>query len=98
MLPLVGTNADPAGAVANAAIDARNTAAVAAYTMASSTTGNYAIAQPPVGAYDLTITVMGFKKFVRTGLTVTEAAPLLKTDSKEISYDWRRSRWTICRF
>ena len=108
---ITGTITDPAGAVvANAAIEARNTATGAVYTAASSTTGNYTIAQLPVGTYDLTITVMGFKKFVRTGLTVevagtlridgrlevgaatesvtvTEAAPLLKTDSTEISYN-----------
>jgi hypothetical protein len=108
---ITGTISDPAGAViANAAIEARNVATDAIYQAASSTTGNYTIAQLPVGTYELTVAVMGFKKFVRPGLvvevagtlrvdammevgtasesvTVTEAAPLLKTEGGEVSYN-----------
>ena len=76
--------------------------------MASSATGNYTIPNLPTGTYQLSVTVPGFKKFVRAGLliqaaqtirvdvamevgsatesvTVTEAAPLLKTESGELS-------------
>ncbi|MBV8844477.1 MAG: TonB-dependent receptor [Bryobacterales bacterium] len=108
---ITGTITDPAGAVvANAAVEAKNVGTGAVYSAASSGTGNYTIAQLPVGSYDLTVTVMGFKKFVRTGLvvevagtlrvdpklevgastesiTVTEAAPLLKTEGGEVSYN-----------
>ncbi|MBV9399270.1 MAG: carboxypeptidase regulatory-like domain-containing protein [Bryobacterales bacterium] len=108
---ITGTVSDPAGAViAAAAIEARNVATGAVYPTASSTTGNYTISQLPVGTYDLTVNVMGFKKFIRTGLvvevagtlrvdanlevgsasesvTVTEAAPLLKTEGGEVSYN-----------
>jgi hypothetical protein len=108
---ITGTIADPAGAViAGAAIEARNTATSAVYPVQSSATGNYTIAQLPVGAYDLTVSVAGFKKFVRTGLvvevagtlridatlevgaasesvTVQAEAPLLKTESGEVSYN-----------
>src|SRR5215472_6084410 len=74
---ITGTVSDPAGAVvAAAAVEARNVATGAVYPVASSTTGNYTIAQLPAGAYDLTVTVMGFKKFIRTGLTVEVAATL----------------------
>ncbi len=106
---MTGTISDPAGAVvANAAIEARNTGTGAVYSVASSATGNYTIAQLPSGAYELTVTVPGFKKFIRAGLTieaaqtirvnatlevgsatesvtVTEATPLLKTESGELS-------------
>jgi hypothetical protein len=108
---ITGTVSDPANAVvAGATIEARNVATGAVYQAASSTTGNYTIAQLPAGNYELTVTVMGFKKFVRTGLvvevagtlrvdatlevgsatesvTITEAAPLLKTEGGEVSHN-----------
>jgi hypothetical protein len=78
---ITGTVADPGGAVvAGAAIEARNTATGAVYPVASSATGNYTIAQLPAGAYDLTVTVAGFKKFIRAGLTV-EVAGTLRVDA-----------------
>src|SRR5262249_50640084 len=78
---ITGTVSDPAGAViASAAIEARNVATGAVYPVASSTTGNYTIAQLPAGSYELTVTVMGFKKFVRTGLVV-EVAGTLRVDA-----------------
>ena len=68
---ITGTISDPTGAVvANAAIEARNVATGAVYPVASSGTGNYTIAQLPAGGYELTVTVAGFKKFVRTDLAV----------------------------
>ena len=45
----------------------------AVYPAASSATGNYTIAQLPVGTYELSVTVPGFKKYVRTGITVEVA-------------------------
>ena len=106
---ITGTIVDPGGAIiAGAAIEAKNVATGAVYAAASSGTGNYTIAQLPVGTYELTVTVAGFKKFVRTNLvvevaetervdakleigaanesiTVTEAAPLLKTEGGEVA-------------
>lgn len=109
---ITGTVSDPAGAVvANAAVDARNTATGANYSAASSATGNYTIAQLPVGTYDLAVSAPGFKKYLRPGITVEVAgtarvdatlevgantesitveaeAPLLKTESGEVSYNF----------
>jgi outer membrane receptor protein involved in Fe transport len=106
---MTGTVSDPTGAViASAAIEAHNMDTDAAYPAVSSTTGNYTIAQLPAGNYQLTVTVPGFKKFIRNGLivqaaqtirvdavmevgnagesvTVDAAAPLLKTESGELS-------------
>src|SRR5689334_3494362 len=106
---MTGTIIDPAGAVVgSAAVKARNTETSAVYPVASSSTGNYTIPSLPAGTYELTVTVPGFKKFVRTGLiiqaaqtirvdaalevgsatesvTVSEATPLLKTESGELS-------------
>ncbi|MBZ5575327.1 MAG: carboxypeptidase-like regulatory domain-containing protein [Acidobacteriia bacterium] len=71
---ITGTIQDPAGAViSNAVVEARNIATGAAYPAASSATGNYTIAQLPAGAYELTVTVPGFKKYVRGGLQVEVA-------------------------
>ncbi len=108
---ITGTIADPAGAVVAAGkVEAKNIATGAVFEVASTETGNYTIAQLPAGTYEMTVTVPGFKKFVRQNLTVqvaatvridvvlevgatsesvtvTEAAPLLKTESGELSHN-----------
>ena len=74
---ITGTVTDPAGAVvATAAVEARNTATGIAYQAASTSTGNYTIAQLPVGTYDVSAAVPGFKKYVRQGVTVGVAEVL----------------------
>ncbi|MCU1339269.1 MAG: Cna B-type protein, partial [Bryobacterales bacterium] len=107
---ITGTVSDPAGAVvANAPIQTRNIETGATYETASSSTGNFSVLQLPVGTYEITVAVQGFKKYIRAGLqvgvaqtvrvdiplevgatseavTVTEAAPLLKTESGELSH------------
>ena len=108
---ITGTISDPAGAVvAGANIEAKNVATGATYDVASTATGNYTLSQLPAGAYEMSVTVTGFKKFVRQNLTVqvagtirvdvvlevgatsesvtvTEATPLLKTESGELSHN-----------
>jgi hypothetical protein len=106
---ITGTIFDPAGAVVpGAAIEVKSADTGAVYQGGTSATGNYVI-PVPVGRYTLTVTVKGFKKFVRENLvvtvatdvrqdvplsvgdvtdtiTVTESAPLLKTESGELSH------------
>jgi hypothetical protein len=78
---ITGTISDPAGAVvAGAAVEAKNNATGAVYPAASSATGNYTIAQLPAATYQVTVTVAGFKKFIRTGLLV-EVAGTLRVDA-----------------
>src|SRR5262249_11352754 len=73
-------------------------------------TGNYTLPELPAGRYELSVSVPGFKKYLRQGLalqaaqtyrvdvtlevgsaaesvTVTEAAPLLKTESGELAHN-----------
>ncbi|MBV9507980.1 MAG: TonB-dependent receptor [Acidobacteriia bacterium] len=107
---ITGTVADPAGAViANAAIEIKNVETGAVYQAGTSATGNYTLAQLPAGQYELSVTVPGFKRYVRQNITVevaqtyrvdvsldvgsntesvtvTAAAPLLKTESGELSH------------
>ena len=107
---ITGTISDPAGAVVpGAVIEIKNQASGVTYRSGASGTGNYIVANLPVGDYSLTVTAPGFKKFVRENLTVqvavdtradaslqvgqatetvtvTEAAPLLKTESGELSH------------
>ncbi len=107
---ITGTIADPAGAVVpNAKIQIKNQDTGAVYNSGTSATGNYIVANLPIGSYSLTVEVAGFKKYVRDNLTVTvavdtradvnlqvgnatevvevtEAAPLLKTESGELSH------------
>jgi hypothetical protein len=113
---ITGTVSDPAGAVvANAAVDAKNSESGATYQAGTSATGNYTLAQMPVGTYELSVTVPGFKKSVRPGIIVSVAAtvrvdftlevgaasesvtveaeaPLLKTESGELSHTVDTSR------
>ena len=106
---ITGTISDPAGAVvANAMVEAKNADTGTVYQAGSSATGNFTLAQMPTGTYELSVTVPGFKKFLRPGIvvpvaqvvrvdavlevgattesvTVEAAAPLLKTESGEMS-------------
>src|SRR5438874_13571966 len=106
---ITGTIADSTGAiVARAPIQARQLETGATFEAASTATGNYTLSQLPAGAYEMTVTVPGFKTFVRQNLvlpvaqtlridvalevgtraesvTVSEASPLLKTESGDLS-------------
>src|SRR5580700_4833577 len=107
---ITGTVADPAGAVvASAAIEVRNVQTGAIYQVGSSATGNYVV-QVPTGNYEMSVSVPGFKRYIRQkmavpveqtlridvileigsnseSVTVTEAAPLLKTESGELAHN-----------
>lgn len=74
---ITGTITDPTGSmIPNASIEAKNMQTGVVYNAASSGTGNYTLAQLPVGVYQLTATTSGFKQFVRTGITVSTAQTL----------------------
>src|SRR5690348_12306890 len=78
---ITGTVTDPSGAsIANAEITANNTANGQIYRAVSTDTGNYTIPQVPVGNYNLTITVKGFKAYKREGLAVS-AAQIMRIDA-----------------
>ena len=113
---ITGTVTDPTGAVlANASLEARNTATGATFRAASTATGNYNLAQMPTGTYTLTVSASGFKTFVRQNIelpvaqtvridaalevgsaaesvTVSDTAPLLQTESGELSHNVKVDR------
>jgi len=71
---ITGTVSDPAGAiVAGAKVEARSVATSTAYEVASTDTGNFTLSQLPAGTYEMTVTVAGFKRFVRQNITVQVA-------------------------
>jgi hypothetical protein len=77
---ITGTVSDPAGAVVpNAPVQVKNIDTGVTYSGATSTTGNYTIAQLPTGTYEVSVMVQGFKKYTRTGLAV-EVAQTLRID------------------
>src|SRR5580700_258756 len=77
---ITGTVADPAGAVvAGAAVEAKNVDTGVVFDTVTSATGNYTISNLPVGNYEVDVTVQGFKKYVRTGITV-QVAQVLRVD------------------
>jgi carboxypeptidase family protein len=74
---ITGTVSDPAGAVvASAPIQAKNIETGVLYEGATSNTGNYTILQLPVGTYEVSVSVQGFKKYTRAGLQVGVAQTL----------------------
>src|SRR6185369_12007507 len=74
---ITGTIADPAGAVvANAPLELANSQTGALYRVATSETGNYTFSQLPVGTYQLTVAVAGFKTYIRQNLGIQSAQTL----------------------
>src|SRR5215467_5307956 len=70
---ITGLISDPAGAViANAPVEAKNTATGVVLSAATSATGNYVIGSVPAGSYEISVAFTGFKKFTRTGITVQQ--------------------------
>jgi hypothetical protein len=87
---VTGTITDQGGAVvANAPVSLRNVETGQVYTGASSDTGNYTVTQLPVGGYNLTVTVAGFKTFEHNNFhlsadqTLREDVPLQVGQSSE---------------
>jgi hypothetical protein len=77
---LTGTVTDPTSSViANANVEARNIETGVVYSGASTNAGNYAIANLPVGTYELTVKVAGFKTYNHTNLSIA-ATQVLKED------------------
>jgi hypothetical protein len=61
---ITGTITDSAGAVVSGApIEVQNVETGVVFHAASTETGNFTIAQVPVGTYELSVTVAGFKKY-----------------------------------
>ena len=74
---ITGAITDPTGAVIpDAVIEAENTQTGAIYEAYSTDTGVYRLAQLPVGSYQISTSVEGFKQFVQTGITVGVAQTL----------------------
>jgi hypothetical protein len=77
---VTGTITDQANAVVvNAAIEIANAETGAQFQTISTATGNYTLAQLPIGTYRLSVMVPGFKKFVQSGITV-ETAQTVRVD------------------
>jgi len=72
---ITGTVSDPAGAVvASAAVEAKHVETGTVYDTMTTNTGNYTLGQLPVGSYEVTVSVPGFKRYTRGGLVVQVAA------------------------
>src|SRR3954465_3334332 len=66
---ITGTISDPVGAVvANAPVELRNAETGIKSQVATTATGNYTLAQVPAGTYEMTVTVPGFKRYVRQNI------------------------------
>ncbi|MBI1791489.1 MAG: TonB-dependent receptor [Acidobacteria bacterium] len=111
---ITGLLTDATGSVVpNAKVTTRNVATGAQGETASSSTGNYVLSNLPVGTYEITVSVPGFKGWTRSGIalssgdnlriditlevgqvtervSVSADAPVLKTESTEVSSTMER--------
>src|SRR6267154_4132229 len=77
---ITGTVTDPAGAVVpGAPVEARNSETGVVYPAVTTGTGNYTVAQLPVGTYEISVKVQGFKTYIHTNLAL-QAAAIIKED------------------
>src|SRR3984957_14595177 len=77
---ITGTITDPTGLpVAAANVEAKNIETGVVYSGASTAAGNYAVPNLPVGTYELTVKVPGFKTYNHTNLAMA-AAQVVKED------------------
>ncbi len=78
---ITGTITDSTGAtIAGAAVAVTNTDTGAVFPTVSTATGAYTTPNLPVGPYAVAVTASGFKKYTRSGLTIS-AAQILKVDA-----------------
>ncbi len=83
---ITGTLVDLAGeVVANAPIQATNTATKTLYKATSSEQGGYTIAQLPAGAYELSIAAPGFNPFSQQDVAVA-AGQTLRLDIRLVDF------------
>lgn len=69
---ITGTITDPAGAVvASAPVEAKNADTGQVFPVVSTATGNFTVPQLPPGPYELSVSLPGFKKYERKGLTLS---------------------------
>ena len=77
---ITGRVSDPTGAVvANAPISLKNLDNGQVYAASSSQTGNYTVSQLPIGDYDLTVAVGGFKTYNHSKFHLA-AAQIMRED------------------
>jgi hypothetical protein len=82
---ITGTVMDSTGAVIGAAaVEARNSDTGVVYQAATTATGNYTIAQLPVGTYEITVRVTGFKTYAHPNLAVPAGATIKEDVSLEV--------------
>jgi len=79
---ITGVVTDPSGAaIANAPIEVKNIDTNVVYPTATTDTGAYTVLRLPPGSYSMTVAAPGFKKLLRSGLTV-DAGQVLPLDLK----------------
>lgn len=78
---VTGTITDPAGAaIASAQVELKNEDTGATFRSTSGASGSFSIAGMPAGRYDLGVTSPGFRKFVKSGVSL-EAQQIARLDS-----------------
>jgi Carboxypeptidase regulatory-like domain/TonB dependent receptor-like, beta-barrel len=82
---ITGRVSDPTGAVvANAPVSVKNLENGQVFNAASSRTGNYTVSQLPIGDYDLTVAVPGFKTYTHAKFHLAAAQTMREDVALEV--------------
>lgn len=82
---ITGTVTDPSGAVvANAPVTVRNLENGQVFSASSTETGNFTVSQLPIGDYDLTVAVAGFKSYSHTKFHLAAAQTMREDVTLEV--------------
>ena len=82
---ITGRVLDASGSVvANAKVAATNAATNAVYRTATNQTGNYVLAQLPLGKYEVAIEAVGFRRYVRKNIELNVAQTISLNDALEV--------------
>jgi len=74
---ITGTVTDPAGAVVSgASVEVTNAETGVVYPTVTTSAGTYRVSNLPVGSYSVSVTLSGFKKYNRTGISLSAAQVL----------------------
>src|SRR5262245_8755144 len=82
---ITGTVSDASGAVLpGSSVEVKNAATAVSFSTIATETGNYAAPNLPPGVYSITISLPGFKKYERSGVTLSAAQTLRVDVSLEV--------------
>src|SRR5262245_22871696 len=76
------------GALPGATVTVANEATGGKRTTVTNPTGFYVLPDVPVGTYTVSVELSGFKKFVKTGIRLTAANQIARSEERRVGKEW----------